>query len=395
MGIRDLLREIWSSLTANKARSFLTILGIVIGIASVIAMTSLIGGMQGMITGELGADQARVVQIYTSERMDDDDLRALEAAFPEIEGVAGTITGSSKISNGTKTADISLTGVVGDYASMNGFELASGRMLSQSDQDNAARVLVVGRGVLRDLYGDEDAPVLGETVRMGERGERYTIVGILEGNGTSMTYGQALVPAKTLQQRLVGVAGYDQAFVLASVDTDVITLSGNIKTFLTQQLRADEEDVYVYSMQEIMKQIETTMAGFSIMLTAIASISLFVGGIGIMNMMLTTVTERTREIGLRKSLGAHTRDITRQFLAESIALCVVGGVFGIVLGYLGALGLAGIVTLIQPDSGFLPAIDATAILVAFGVCAFIGIVFGFYPARRAARMDPVESLRYQ
>jgi putative ABC transport system permease protein len=137
------------------------------------------------------------------------------------------------------------------------------------------------------------------------------------------------------------------------------------------------------------------MGAFSLMLTAIASISLFVGGIGIMNMMLTTVTERTREIGLRKSLGAHTTDITRQFLAESIALCLIGGLFGIIFGYLMAMALAGIVSIVQPDVSFMPALGAGAIAIAVGVCALIGIVFGFYPARRAAKMDPVESLRYQ
>jgi putative ABC transport system permease protein len=278
---------------------------------------------------------------------------------------------------------------------MSDLKLVGGRFFTENDQRKASRVLIVGRGVVRDLYGDEDAQALGKTVRLGTNGENYTIVGILDGSGTSQVYQQALMPSRTLQQRLSGMDGYDSVYVLAADNVDVIDLSSRVFAFLLDYLKTTEENLFVYSMQELMQQLDVIMAGFSLMLTAIASISLFVGGIGIMNMMLTTVTERTREIGLRKSLGAHTNDITRQFLSESIALCLVGGLLGILVGYLGALGLAGIVNLVQPDVGFTPAIGPSAVIIAVSVCALIGIVFGFYPARRAAKMDPVESLRYQ
>jgi putative ABC transport system permease protein len=395
MGLRDLLHETWFSLTANKARSFLTTLGIIIGIASVIAMTSLIGGMQNMFMGELGASQARVIQIYVSGGMTDRDLEALDEAFEEIEAVAGSSGAPATLSTGSKTIEGYLTGATLDLPRMSGFELSAGRFFTESDQRRAARVLVLGRGMVRDLFGDEDASALGKVVRVGTSGERYTVVGILEGSGTSMAYTQALVPARTMMQRLTGAGYYDQCYAQAAEGADVVELSGRVRDHLLSAFKLTEDEVFVYSMQEIMAQLEIVMAGFSLMLTAIASISLFVGGIGIMNMMLTTVTERTREIGLRKSLGAHTGDITRQFLVESIALCLTGGLFGIIFGYLGALGLAGIVNLMQPDVAFLPAIGASAVLIAVGVCALIGIVFGLYPARRAARMDPVESLRYQ
>ena len=395
MGIRDLLHETWFSLAANKARSFLTILGIVIGIGSVIAMTSLIGGMQNMMMGQLGASQARVIQVYSSVMMTDSDLEALSSALPEIATVAGTSSGQAQISNGTKTVDSFATGVTVDYPLMSDLKLVGGRFFTETDQRKAARLLIIGKGVVRDLYGDEDAQVLGKTVRVGSNGERYTIVGVLEGSGTSPAYQQVLMPSRTMQQRLTGMTAYDSVYVLAAEDADVVGLSAQVRDFLIGYLNITEEEIFVYSMQELMQQLEVVMAGFSLMLTAIASISLFVGGIGIMNMMLTTVTERTREIGLRKSLGAHTNDITRQFLAESIALCLVGGLFGILVGYLGALGLSGIVNMLQPDTGFLPAIGLNAVVIAVSVCALIGIVFGFYPARRAAKMDPVESLRYQ
>jgi putative ABC transport system permease protein len=397
MGFRDLLHETWSSLSSNKARSFLTILGIVIGIASVIAMTSLIGGMQNMLMGELGLFQARVVQMYAfgSDPIDQDDLDIIAQQFPEYEVLTGTASGYVEISTSNTMIESQVTGVDENYAAVTSIKIEKGRNITADDQRRATKVLVIGRGLVLDLFGSEDASCLGETVRVGPNRESYTVVGVVEGGGTTMNFRAAIMPLRTLQMRVTGISYFDSVYGLAREGADVPALAANTQTFLIERLGFSEDEVYVYSMQEILDQVEVIMAAFSLMLTAIASISLFVGGIGIMNMMLTTVTERTREIGLRKSLGAHTADITRQFLAESIALCLIGGLFGIIFGYLMAMALAGIVSLVQPDVSFAPALGISAISIAVGVCALLGIVFGFYPARRAAKMDPVESLRYQ
>ncbi|MDR0515172.1 MAG: ABC transporter permease [Coriobacteriaceae bacterium] len=399
MGIRDLIQETLFSLSSNKVRSFLTTLGIVIGIASVIAMTSLIGGMQKSFIDEMGLSQARMVQVsaYVPDRpLAKKDADALATAFPEYEDIAATAYGFATISTDKTSYETSVWGVTGNYFSLAVVKAESGRLLEEDDDRRLTRALVVGKGIVRELFGDEDAPALGTTVRIGPNAESYLIVGVIEGNGTSSHYYNAYMPMGTLQSRITGTESYDTILALAREGTDATELAVRTKEFLAQWLKTSEDNVFAYSMQEIINQMNVVMAGFSLMLTSIASISLFVGGIGIMNMMLTTVTERTREIGLRKSLGAHTSDITRQFLAESIALCLIGGFFGIVMGYAASWGLAGLVTVVQPGtSGFSPVLGIESVAIAAGVCALIGIVFGFYPARRAARLDPVESLRYQ
>ncbi|MDR0501600.1 MAG: ABC transporter permease [Coriobacteriales bacterium] len=398
MGIRDLLHETLFSLSANKARSFLTILGIVIGIASVIAMTSLIGGMQNMFYDEMGLYQARMVQIgvFAERPLTSADTKALGIAFPEYEQIDASAGYPVSLSTSKKKYETTAMGVTGNFSEMVGIKVSQGRNINEDDNLRKSRVLVLGKGVIRELFGDEEAQVLGSTIRVAANNESYIIVGIIDGNGTSAYFNGCYMPVSTLHSRITGGEFYDGVFALAKEGTDVIELSQRTREFFMQRFKLDEGGVFVYSMQEVMDQVNVIMAGFSMMLTAIASISLFVGGIGIMNMMLTTVTERTREIGLRKSLGAHTSDIVKQFLAESIALCTIGGIFGIIIGYGLSWGLALIIVMVQPDIGnFMPALGLNAILIAVGVCALIGIVFGFYPARRAAKLDPVESLRYQ
>jgi putative ABC transport system permease protein len=398
MGLRDLLYETVFSLRANKARSLLTILGIVIGIASVIAMTSMIGGMQQMFVQQMGLFQARMVQIgvYTDKPMTHETIEALEQALPEYEQFGATSSVYLHAATTNQQTDFMIQGVTGNYGELTNIKIESGRNLTRDDDLRQARVIVMGKGAIRDLFGSEDAQALGQTVRLGNNGESFLVVGIIADNGTGIYFTQAFVPMNTLVKRLTGEERYDTIFGLAAEGTDVVALSERTSEFLMQRYKVGEDAVFVYSMQAMLDQLNVVMAGFSLMLTAIASISLFVGGIGIMNMMLTTVTERTREIGLRKSLGAHTSDIVKQFLAESTALCLIGGLLGIAFGYTSSWGLAAIVVAVQPDIGqFTPVLGLEAIIIAVAVCAIIGIGFGFYPARRAARLDPVESLRYQ
>jgi putative ABC transport system permease protein len=253
----------------------------------------------------------------------------------------------------------------------------------------------VGKGILRDLYGSENAQAIGENLYIGPRAESYTIVGIIEGNGTSRHYNRVLIPLDTLHVRLAGVRSIDTIFALAREGVDPVELSNRTQAYMTGPLAHLPDTVYVYSMQELMDELNLIVTGFSFMLSSIAIIALLVGGIGIMNMMLTSVAERRREIGLRKSLGAHASAITRQFLLESIILSLSGGVLGTILGLIIAVALGALAQTIGLNMPLAPAVGIENILGVAGICIAIGIIFGFYPARRAARLDPVESLRYQ
>jgi putative ABC transport system permease protein len=302
---------------------------------------------------------------------------------------------AAEVSSQTQSIDAQLFGVTENYAYIQNIEIAQGRFLTEADGDGSLRVAVVGKGVVRDLYGSEDAPVIGQALRIGPRAELYTIVGIIEGGGTSRNYGRVLIPLDTLHVRLAGTRDVGTIFALAHEGANTVELSKLTQTYLTQVLKHPPNTVYVYSMQEMMDQLDLIVSSFSFMLTAIAIIALLVGGIGIMNMMLTTVSERRREIGLRKSLGAHTSAITRQFLLEATVLSLIGGIIGIILGLVVAVILALIAQAVGLDMPLAPAVGIKTILIAVVICVAIGVAFGFYPARHAAKLDPVESLRYE
>jgi putative ABC transport system permease protein len=396
MSIRDLVIETWTSIMANKGRSFLTILGIVIGISSVIAMTSLIAGMRNMLLGELGFERARMVNIYPGTTVRDDDLRALQNGMPEYEAIAGMSSHYAMVTTSTEQVGFSLYGVSESYFDVAGVHLDSGRLFNDSDNRRLERVAIIGRGVNAGLFGGEDVDSIGRTIQMGENHESYTIIGIVSGDAISQQYQTIYIPAQTLMKRITGASGYDFLIGLVSEGYDVNDVCNQTAGYISRYFGYENEDqVYVFSMQEMIDELNMLMTGFAVVLTAIASISLFVGGIGIMNMMLTSVSERTREIGLRRSLGARTSDITQQFLSESIMLCLAGGFFGLVFGFSGAVLVARIISMFLPDTQFMPAIGFSSVAIAIIVCVTIGVIFGIYPARRAARLDPVESLRYQ
>ena len=403
MSARDLIQEALHSLEANKGRSLLTILGIVIGIASVIAMTSLIGGIQNSLVNSLGLNAARMVQIYSSQELTESDIEKLQKLVPQIEQIGIVDSAYTEYKTGDKSYTVMAQGVDSDMLDAVGAgKLVAGRTYSQAESQSGSRVALISRGGADQLYGNEQ-DALGKTIKVSN-GE-VQIVGVIDGGSDSMGSLTLYMPRETI----AGLFGdenpsFPSVTALAAEGTDMDELCKTIesKVRAMKGIEEDENDsVSATSMKSAIDALNSFMGAFSLIMGAVASISLLVGGIGIMNMMLTNVTERIREIGIRRALGASRRDITAQFLAESSALCVTGGLLGILIGYLLAWGLAmfasgsGILGELGASGQITPSFSIATVLLAFAVSVGIGVIFGFYPARRAAKLNPVECLRYQ
>lgn len=403
MSTRDLVQEALHSLEANKGRSLLTILGIVIGIASVIAMTSLIGGIQNSLVNSLGLNAARMVEIYSSQELTDSDVEKLRKLVPQIEQIGIVDSAYSEYKVGDKSYTVMAHGVDSDMLDAVGAsKIVAGRTYNGIESKSGARVALIGRGGADQLYGNEQ-DALGKTIKVSN-GE-VQIVGVIDGGSDSMGSLTLYMPRETI----AGLFGdenpsFPSVTALAAEGTDMDELCKTIESKVRAMKGIEEEEydsVSATSMKSAIDALNSFMGAFSLIMGAVASISLLVGGIGIMNMMLTNVTERIREIGIRRALGASRRDITAQFLAESSALCVTGGLLGVLIGYLLAWGLAmfaagsGVLSELGASGQITPSFSIATVLLAFAVSVGIGVIFGFYPARRAAKLNPVECLRYQ
>ncbi|MDO4539223.1 MAG: ABC transporter permease [Coriobacteriales bacterium] len=405
MKFRDLAVETASALDANRGRSALTVLGIVIGIAAVIAMTSLISGINKALVSELGLSQAQLVNIgvYTGQSLTYDDVDAFARDLSSTyEYMVASSSGSGEITTGQKKSQANIKGVKPQYFKAMSTKFVQGRAFTEAEEQKGAMVVILQDVGVKKLFGNAETEVTGKTVRIGNN--EYTIVGVTEGG---QSYGDESVelymPFSTAATRITGNQEVSEISGFAPEGSDMDAVVAKTQEYLYQKynlVTPEEQDyVYVSSMKSMIDSVHATMGSFSLLMSVVASVSRLVGGIGIMNMMLTNVTERIREIGLRKALGAHRSDITKQFMLESVCLCLVGGLLGVLLGYVGALALAGLGANALLGEGstttVTPVIDGGTVLMATVICVGIGLVFGWYPAYRAAKLDPVESLHYQ
>jgi putative ABC transport system permease protein len=407
-------------LVGNKLRSGLTILGIVIGVAAVIAMLSVGQGAQNSITSSIssigtnllflsagsgarfgGAGGGGTVIVRNIRPLTMSDAQALMDPYqaPAILAVAPILQGgniSASATNGQSTTT-TIYGVTSDYFSMRAETLSEGAIFSDQEVNIHARVAVIGPDLATTLFG-QTTGLTGQVLRIN--GQTFTIIGVLQSKGGSAlgsSDNQAIIPITTARDRVVQRAGnyvdtiYIQATSAATV-TDASTEISNIMR-MRHHVAVGAEDFSIFNQQDLANTASSIIGVLTVFLGGIAAISLLVGGIGIMNIMLVSVTERTREIGLRKAVGARNRDIMVQFLVESLFLSLLGGVMGILLGWLIALAIGRIAS--ASGTSLIPAVSLNAILLATLFSAAVGLFFGIYPARRAAGLEPVEALRYE
>jgi putative ABC transport system permease protein len=400
--------EASESLLANKMRSGLTVLGIIIGVAAVIAVLaigngtqeSILGEIQGVGTNLLFVTQGGSEDVSNPKPLTLSDAGALADQFsaPSIDGVAPVLNGRVEVTFAGENKSTTVVGVTSDYASVRNVALSEGEFISNTDLAGRSAVVLLGTEVAEELYGRKSG-LVGEKVRI--EGQPFRVIGVLEEKGGSAMGSeddQILVPMTTAQTRLLQRSTPNQVDVIyvQAVDSDAVPQASlEISQILSARHRTmiGEEDFSILSQQDFLDLASTITGVLTIFLGGIAAISLLVGGIGIMNIMMVSVVERTREIGLRKALGARRIDILSQFLIESSLLSLLGGFIGILLGW----GLSVIVELIAAGSGtpIVPVMSLNAILLAVLFSAGIGIFFGLYPANRASMLEPVEALRYE
>lgn len=403
----DLLQETYSAISMNKARSGLTILGIIIGIGSVVAMISIGQGAQGAIQSSIESIGSNLIMVMpgfqtgagsqvrsgrgSAQTLTQEDADAISEQVSFVGAVAPEISSRYQITAKGTNTNTSVIGTVASYSQVRNVEIESGSFISDQHVRSLSKVAVLGPTTRDDLFGENSNPV-GQKIRINRID--FTVIGVTQakgGTGFGSQDDMILIPLSTAQRFLSGndylstisIQAQDSDY-MASVQQQVTNL------LLVQHNISDPQmaDFSVMNQADIVETASSVTGTFTMLLAAIAGISLVVGGIGIMNMMLTTVTERTREIGLRKAIGAKNKDISFQFLTEATMLTFIGGVVGVIFGWLISL-------LIAKFGDITTSVSMFSVVLAFGVSAAIGICFGYYPARRAASLKPIEALRYE
>ena len=407
MSLLDILEETYTALSANKARSGLTILGIVIGISSVIAMVSIGQGAQGTIQSSIQSIGSNLVMVTpgtqrgpgfqvsggrgTARSLTQGDADAIVKEITLAKAVAPEISGRYQVTAKGKNTNTSVIGTVPDYPEVRNVEISDGSFITEQHLRGLSKVAVLGPTARDDLFG-ESVQAIGQTIRI--KNIEFKVIGITKakgGSGFSNSDDTIFVPLTSAQRFLAGDEYVTTISIEAQNSESMSEIQQQITLLLLDRHHISDPQLADFStlnQADIVATASSITQTFTILLAAVAGISLIVGGIGIMNMMLTTVTERTREIGLRKAIGAKRRDINLQFLLEAVMLTFIGGLAGVILGWSVSFAIT-YFGLIQTS------VSVSSILLAFGVSAAIGIVFGYYPARRAAALNPIEALRYE
>ncbi|MEO7457212.1 MAG: ABC transporter permease [Gemmatimonadaceae bacterium] len=401
----EVLRIAFASLRANKLRSALTMLGIVIGIGSVIAMVALGTGAKQSVQeriAKLGTTLLQVnpqrvaqggVQIDNAKRMTMDDVRLIEERATRITEIQPQQDSRMTIQYGRQNTQGSVTGTTSNFLTVRRYTLAAGRMFTTQEDESRRRVAVLGATTLANMGITDPAQVIGELIRI--KGLQFEVIGALAPKGQVTGFGdpddQVLIPFETGRWRVFGTDRLNDINLIAVHEDSVNAAMEEVASIMrrSHKLRPGKPDDFIIRNQaDFLTTLGATTEVFTYLLSGIAAVSLLVGGIGIMNIMLVSVTERTREIGIRKALGATRMTILTQFLAEAVALCLLGGVIGVAAGTLTAW-------LLKTSFGWATVIVPESIVVAFAFSGAVGILFGVWPARRAARLDPIVALRYE
>jgi putative ABC transport system permease protein len=410
MKIGDVAEEALTAISTNKVRSGLTILGIVIGIASVIALTAVGQGSQTSITQRIESAGANLLtvspgfqrsssmvrgQFGGGTTLTPDDSAAI-SQLSNVEAIAPQVTGRYQVISSSANSNVQVVATTSSYETVRNVTISSGTFFTDEQVSSYAKVAVLGYSAATDLFGDPadgGTDPVGQTIRI--KSTKFSVIGVAAekgGTGPDNADRAIYVPLTTGQRVLAGQTKYLSTISVQADSQDSMTqLQTDITSLLLTRHNISDStsaDFSVFNQSDLAETATSTARTLTLLLAAIAGISLLVGGIGVMNMMLTTVTERTREIGLRKAIGAKRSDISRQFLLEAVVLTFASGIIGVVLGWL-------ISIVLTHFAGLESVVTLKWVLLAFGLSAVIGIVFGYYPARRAAGLNPIEALRYE
>ena len=407
MNITNLFKIALRAIAANKLRSFLTMLGIIIGVASVIAMLAIGQGSKQSIQQNIAEMGSNMIMIHPGQdrgpggaRQDASAMQSLKLKDYEtlaeqtkyLAAISPNVSASGQFINGNNNTPSSIYGVTPDYLEIRQLKVEDGEFFTEEDIKTSAKVCVIGRTVADNLFTNGEDPV-GKVIRYKQI--PFRIVGVLKSKGYN-SFGMdqddlVLAPYTTVMKRILSVT-YLQSINASALTEDMTDLAIEEVTALLRQNHRigemDEDDFTIRSQQEMAEMMNSTSDTMTILLLVVACISLIVGGIGIMNIMYVSVTERTKEIGLRMSVGARGIDILNQFLIESVLLSVTGGIIGVVVGVGAAVG-------INVFAHWPIQIQPWSVLISFAVCSATGIFFGWYPAKKAAMLDPIEALRYE
>lgn len=406
MNILNLIRIAFKALLRNKLRAFLTMLGIIIGVAAVIAMVAIGQGSKQSIQSQLSSMGSNMITIMPSSNVAGgarlggssvntltiDDVKAIRKQAVNVGAVSPAANSSGQSINGALNWPTTIYGVSPSYLDIRQWALKDGIPFSEEDVRASAKVCLLGQTVVTNLFPSGDNPI-GKIIRFNNI--PFQVIGVLEAKGQS-SFGQdqddaILAPYTTVQKRILASIYFRTIFASAVSESASDAATDEITGILRKQHRlraADEDDFQVRTMAELIATLSSTSNLLTILLTAIAGISLVIGGIGIMNIMYVSVTERTREIGLRMSIGARGIDILMQFLIEAIMISITGGIIGVVLGITSA-------KLISIFLSWPTLVSESSIVLSFLVCAATGVFFGYYPAQKASKLDPIEALRYE